>query len=129
MYFDTHAHLDDAKYDIDRYEVLKRAFEAGVSHIVNPSFDLASAQRAADLANKYEIIYAAAGVHPGAVFERKFVFNIDYLREIANFTKTVAIGECGLEFDDSRLGNLSKSEAYAKQKEIFIGLWMKTRFF
>lgn len=118
--FDSHGHIDDAKYNADRYEVLQRAFEAGVSHIINPSYDLASAQRAVDLAAKYEIVYAGAGVHPGTVGEKGFIFDIDFLREIANFTKTVAIGEVGLDFEEPRVAGIAKSEIFTKQKEMFI---------
>ena len=34
-FIDTHAHLDDPKYDSDRAEVIKRAVEAGVKAIIN----------------------------------------------------------------------------------------------
>jgi TatD DNase family protein len=65
MYFDTHAHYDDARFSEDRYAVLDGLKAKGVDLIVNPGSDLASSKAAAALALKYAgFVYAAAGIHP-----------------------------------------------------------------
>jgi Tat protein secretion system quality control protein TatD with DNase activity len=47
--FDTHAHLDDESYDEDRDEVIQRARQRGIRHIVNIGFDLASSRESINL--------------------------------------------------------------------------------
>ena len=61
---DTHAHLDFSKFDADRPAVIDRARAAGVAAIVNVGVDLDSSRRAVKLAEQYESIYAAVGMHP-----------------------------------------------------------------
>ncbi|MDP2946220.1 MAG: TatD family hydrolase [bacterium] len=111
MLIDTHAHLDDEKYDNDRDEVIKRALENGVDKIINVSFDLASAQKAVELAQKYENIFAAVGCHPKSQEESGYVFNKNDFLAMAQQLKVVAIGECGLE--------LKNPEDLINQQEIF----------
>lgn len=99
MYIDTHVHLDVEQYDSDREQVIKNAQENGVDFIINPSFDLQSAQKAVALAQYYENIYAAVGCHPKTKEESGYVFNKKDFLEIAKTPKVVAIGECGLELN------------------------------
>ncbi len=40
MYFESHAHYDDRKFDNDRYELIKKIHEGGVSYIVNAASDI-----------------------------------------------------------------------------------------
>jgi TatD DNase family protein len=94
---DTHAHLDFPKFDTDRPAVIERASAAGVAAIVNVGTNLASSQRAVGLAQEYEAIYAAVGMHP---HDAK---NLDgsalaELRALAQQPKVVAVGEIGLDF-------------------------------
>jgi len=111
MLIDTHAHLDDEQYDKDREEVIWRAWQNGVDKIINVSFDLVSAKRAVELAQKYEHIFAAVGCHPKSQEESGYVFNKNDFLAIAQQPKVVAIGECGLE--------LKNSSDLASQQEIF----------
>lgn len=97
MYIDSHAHLDDRKYDQDRHEMLMRAKDQGVCAIVNVGYDLPSSQRSVALAEKYDFIYAAVGIHPhdaGDANEEVFA----ELMKMAAHPKVVAIGEMGLDY-------------------------------
>lgn len=117
MFVDTHAHLDDAKYDNDRGEVIKRALENGVEKIINVSFDLLSAKRAVELAQKYENIFAAVGCHPKSKEESGYVFNKNDFLKIAKQPKVIAVGECGLELKNS--GDLiSQQEIFEAQIDL-----------
>lgn len=69
MLFDSHAHLDDARFDEDREATIKRAIEKGVQYILNPGADLKTSIKAVELAEKYDMIYAAVGIHPHDVKE------------------------------------------------------------
>ncbi|OPX85150.1 MAG: putative deoxyribonuclease YcfH [Pelotomaculum sp. PtaB.Bin104] len=95
--FDTHAHLDFEDYDTDRDEMIGRARAAGLIYIVNVGFELDSSRKAVQLAEKYDLIYAAVGVHPHEAG------NVppDYLEQLellAGHPKVVALGEIGLDY-------------------------------
>lgn len=61
---DTHTHLDDDKFSSDLNAVLARAQESGVSQMVCVGSNFTSSRKAVGLAEEYEQIYAAVGVHP-----------------------------------------------------------------
>ena len=97
MIFDTHSHYDDGAFDADRESLLKGLEEKGVGIVVTVGADIATSQRAIDLAETYEHVYAAIGVHPNEVggMEEK---DIQWLREHSSEGKVVAIGEIGLDY-------------------------------
>ena len=64
MYFDTHAHYDSSKFSVDRDEVIRAVYESGVSLIVDPGDTLERSADVVALANQYDFVYAAVGVHP-----------------------------------------------------------------
>jgi len=97
MYFDTHTHLDDEKFAQDRDLVIKMIQDAGVSLAVNVGSDLASSRASLALAEKYEFIYAAVGVHPSEVGSMQDA-DLDTLALMASHEKAVAIGEIGLDY-------------------------------
>ena len=97
MYFDTHAHYDSSKFVEDRDEVIRAAYESGVSLIVDPGDTLERSKNAVALAEQYNFIYAAVGVHPEE-FETWTDDTVDRLRELAGNPKAVAIGEIGLDY-------------------------------
>jgi len=94
---DTHAHLDFMDFDGDRDDVLEHSRDAGVVGIINPGCDLASTQRAIELSEKYEIIFAAAGIHPNNTADTE-AGSIDDIARMAIHPRVVAIGETGLDF-------------------------------
>lgn len=95
--FDSHAHYDDGWFDADRDELLASLPSKGVCGIVNNSVDLNNAKRVIELAEKYDFMYAAVGVHP----ENLEGLPDDMLTQLAALTghpKVVAIGETGLDY-------------------------------
>jgi TatD DNase family protein len=99
MHFtDTHCHLDFERFDQDREDVLRRAWEAGLVWILNPGIDLHTNQAAIELANKHpQKISAAVGIHPN--FGKPWTADIlPNLREQAQNPCVVAIGEIGLDY-------------------------------
>lgn len=97
MLFDSHAHIDDEKFDEDRGGVLKRALDNGVTHILNPGACMASSARAVALAKEYAFIYAAVGIHPHDAHTATAESYLQ-LAEWAKEDKVVAIGEIGLDY-------------------------------
>lgn len=120
MYIDTHAHLFYPNFNGEVEEVIERAQKAGLDYIIVPSTDLASSAQAIELAEKYEMVYAAVGVHPHDSKEWDISF-IPKLEEIAKHKKVVAIGEIGLDY----FYDFSPREAQIKAFEDQIELALK----
>ena len=62
--FDTHAHYDDEAFDKDRDELLTSLFNGDIGAVVNVGASLEGCIESVRLAEKYDNIYAAIGVHP-----------------------------------------------------------------
>jgi TatD DNase family protein len=94
---DSHAHLDFDQFDQDRETVIRRARQAGLVAIVNVGASLDSSRAAVALAEQYDFIYAAVGVHP---HDARTVTPaaLDELRALARRPKVVAVGEIGLDY-------------------------------
>ena len=97
MYFDTHAHYDDAKFDEDRYELIESLPTKNVSLVLNPGCDGISSRKAVSFAEKYQFFYAAVGWHPEEA-ESWDETSIPLLMELASHPKVKAIGEIGLDY-------------------------------
>src|SRR5262245_25142303 len=93
---DTHAHLDEPAFDVDRDEVVNRALSAGISAIVTIGTTAASSREAVAVAQKYPAVYAAVGIQPNYVAEAA-PDDWNAIVELASATKVVAIGETGLD--------------------------------
>ena len=95
---ETHAHLDYPDFAHDFDDLLHRAADAGVSRIITIGTSIESSRRAIELAEKYQNIFAAIGVHPTSADP---VANDDVttpLRELAKNPRVVGIGETGLDY-------------------------------
>jgi len=97
MLIDTHAHLEMREFSDDRDDVIQRAREAGVEYIVTIGRRVKWSRDAVMLADKYDFIYAAIGIHPHEV---KDILHPAYeiLRHFAQHKKVVAYGEVGLDY-------------------------------
>ena len=98
MFLDSHVHLDDARFDEDRDQVIQRALDAGVTIMINVGADMNSTRESLRLAKGYPgIIYAATGIHP---HDAKSATTDDYL-ELKGYLalpEVVAVGEIGLDY-------------------------------
>lgn len=97
MYFDSHAHYNDERFDEDRDILLNRIHEEGVEFIINIGADMPSSRESISLAETYSFIYATVGVHPHDV-STMTMDDIEALEEIARHPKVVGIGEIGLDY-------------------------------
>ena len=97
MYFDTHAHYDDARFDADRDALLASMPQSGVSCILNPGCTVASSRAALDLARRFPFVYAAVGLHPEECHGAGEA-ELAAIRALGAEDKVVAIGEIGLDY-------------------------------
>ncbi|HZQ08722.1 MAG TPA: TatD family hydrolase [Anaerolineae bacterium] len=95
--FDSHCHLTAEEFEPDRAAVIQRAVDAGVTRMLTLGTDVASSRAAIALAERFEPVYAAVGIHPEAVREAS-LDDLDVIRELAAHPKVIAIGEIGLDY-------------------------------
>jgi TatD DNase family protein len=95
---DSHAHLQHARFDVDRDEVIARVVEAGIERICVPGWDLASSEGALELASRHPaIVDAAVGVHPHHAAEMDEP-GWARLEALVGDPRTAAVGEIGLDY-------------------------------
>jgi TatD DNase family protein len=99
MLIDSHAHLDDARFDADRDAVLQRAWDAGVRKILTIGNGSSPDQMACGipLAEAHDWLCTSVGVHPhdaAKVEERHY----SLIEDLARHPAVVAIGETGLDY-------------------------------
>ena len=134
--FDSHTHVQFSIFDEDRDEVIKRAFQNGVGFIVVGT-QREMSQRAVKLAEQYsdKPIFAAVGLHPAHAQLNPYhdtneldephnlpeggeVFDDEYYLGLASNNKTVAIGECGLDY--FRIKTQEQKNIKTRQKDTFL---------
>ena len=93
---DTHAHIQEDAFEADRPEVLVRAFEAGVKHIVVVGFNVDSSRRAIELAQTHPRLSAVVGIQPNYAHEARPA-DWDTIVELVQDQCVVGIGETGLD--------------------------------
>lgn len=105
MIFDSHAHYYAAAFDQDRNELLRKMNrEQEVTTIVCPAENMLSSVKCVELAEEYDFIYAAVGVHP-CYADSWNDDSIEELEKLLRHDKIVALGEMGLDYyrrDDNR---------------------------
>lgn len=94
---DTHAHYDAEEFDADRDELLTRLFAESVDSIITMGCSLKSSAAALKLAEKYERMYAAVGIHPEDCENLPDDY-ISQIKTLAANKKVRAIGEIGLDY-------------------------------
>ena len=97
MLIDSHAHLNDERFDDDREQIIKVLKENGVELVLNPGYDLESSKVSVSMAKQYSMIYAAVGTHPhdSKDMDEK---TLDIYKALALEDKVIAIGEIGLDY-------------------------------
>lgn len=101
MFIDSHCHIDGPEYNPDREEVIARAREAGVTTMLNvgtgdPHTD--AFDRAVELAEKHEGVYAAVGVHPHDAKLFDDAAEQTLIELVRQSKRVIAWGEIGLDY-------------------------------
>lgn len=64
---DSHAHLDDEKFDSDREEIISKIKNDGIKNFITAGYSLEGSKKAVKLAEKYDFIYATCGISPNDI--------------------------------------------------------------
>ncbi len=116
MLIDTHCHLEKKEYD-DLEKTIEKIFESDTKFLIVSGYDLTSSEEAVNLAHRYKNIYASVGFHPS---ECNSISNDDYIRleELLKDSKTVAIGEIGLDYHYDIDNIYKQKKLFKRQLEI-----------
>ena len=116
--FDTHAHYADKAFDADREQLLDELPGNGVKLVMLAASGLDDSAENVRLAQKYDYIYAAAGVHPESIDETPWEY-LDRLREMtASEPKVKAIGEIGLDYHYEGYDRDAQIRFFSEQLEL-----------
>jgi len=101
--FDTHCHLNFKRFKKNLKEVIDNAHASGISHIVIPGTDVKTSNKAVEIVQSHDGLYAAVGIHPHHVFNLLKRTDITVETELAvidtllDSPKVVAVGEVGMD--------------------------------
>jgi TatD DNase family protein len=95
MLIDTHCHIHEADYPLDRDVTLKKAYEFGVTKMICVGTSEQSSSDALKFADQHNDVYASIGVHPHDTKD-----GYSKITELARgaSNKLVAVGEIGLDY-------------------------------
>ena len=117
MYFDSHSHMDDRRFDADRDAIMDDLKSHGVGLLMNVGCDLPSSERSVALAERYPFVYAAVGSHPDDA-DHVDGRLLDRYRALAGHEKVRAIGEIGLDYHYEDVPRTQQIIAFEQQLEL-----------
>lgn len=114
MLVDTHAHINDEKFEGKTEELLAHAKENGVNFVITSGYDFASSKQAVETAEKKDGVFASIGIYPENCAE--YCNQVEEgLKALAKSKKVVAIGEIGLQFCDENNDKKLQEKVFLKQ--------------
>lgn len=114
MLVDTHVHLNAEQYEEDVEEVIERAREAGVGKMIVVGFDTETIERAMELVERYDFLYAVIGWHPVDAIDCTEE-NLAWIESLTKHPKVVGIGETGLDYHWDKSPKDVQIELFRKQ--------------
>lgn len=114
MLFDTHVHLNADQFSEDLEQVIERAQNEGVETMVVVGFDQPTINKAMELVEQYDFLYAAIGWHPVDAIDMTDE-DLQWIEELSSHQKVVAIGETGLDYHWDKSPKEIQQEVFRKQ--------------
>ncbi len=114
---DSHCHLDDDRFDADREAVVERAAAFGIGRMIVPATTANRWDKVKRVCACFDGIFPAYGLHPMFVEQHR----LNHLRELDEWLERegpVAVGECGLDFFESRLDAQWQKQLFVEQIEL-----------
>ena len=119
MLIDSHAHLEMNEFKKDREQVLERALQGGITHIITIGIDLRSSIKALEMADKYDFIFSSIGYHPHNANDID-PHKLKELGRLVSEPKVIAWGEIGLDFYRRHSPPEKQVEAFEQQVEMAV---------
>ncbi len=118
--FDSHSHLNDEKFDEDRYDIINKLKNENIKKFMTCGYSLESSKKAIKIAEKCDFTYATVGISPNDIpqNEDELWKDIDEIKKIAVNKKVCAIGEIGLDYYWNKDNRNIQLEVFKKQIEI-----------
>lgn len=117
MFFDSHAHYDDGRFDDIRDELLADLKNYHVGRVVNIGANIETSKAAAALADKYDFIYAAVGVHPQDA-DTMNETAAQTLEALLKHPKVRALGEIGLDYHYEEPSREAQKACFIRQMQL-----------
>ena len=115
IFTDTHTHLYDAQFDIDRVEVINNAIELGVSRFFVPAIDSKTTEAMLALEKQFKKnVFLMMGLHPTAVKEN-FQEELSHVKSWLDKRNFVAVGEIGIDLYWDKTFVNQQQEAFKTQ--------------
>ncbi|MDE6857545.1 MAG: TatD family hydrolase [Alistipes sp.] len=118
---DTHSHIYEPEFDVDREQTVERALAAGVATMLLPAIDPAGNDRMFDLVRRHpQSCLPMIGLHPTSVngnprWREDLNETECLLRQPPEGIRFVGIGEIGLDFYWSEEFRAEQTEAFRRQ--------------
>lgn len=97
LLFDSHCHLDDSQFDVDREALIASLPSQGLGACLTCGSDAASSAACLALAERHPFLYAAAGIHPHEAAKAE-PDDLDRIADMLSHPRVLALGEIGLDF-------------------------------
>lgn len=123
MLVDIGANLTHDSFDDDFDDVLFRADQAGIVQMVITGASASGSEEAADIATRFDHLYATAGIHPHHADETDQA-TINRLKELLQLEHVVAVGETGLDYFRDFSPRADQVASFEKHIELAIELGM-----
>ena len=117
MYFDSHAHLDDPRFEQDFDETIARMQQNGVTGMMNIGCDLPSSERSVELAGRFDWVWAAVGSHPDDA-DHVDTARIERYRALCKHPRVKAVGEIGLDYHYEDVPRDVQRQAFRMQMQL-----------
>lgn len=131
---DTHSHIYSQEFDTDRAEVIQRAKEAGIQHIILPNVDSETLPRMLSLETEYPgYCFAAIGLHPTSVKEN-YLSELELVELELKRRDWIAIGEIGIDlywdktFLNEQIESFQQQVKWALEYELPIIIHVRNSF-
>jgi len=111
---DSHCHLDDPRFDLDRAQVIARARQAGIGQIVVPATTATRWPQVRSVCQGQPGIHPAFGLHPMFSGQHRRD-HITALEQVLADGDAVAIGECGLDYSSAQWDPALQQHFFAAQ--------------
>ena len=119
MLIDSHCHLDDDRFDADRDRVIERARQSGVCGFIVPATTANRWDKVRQVVESCDGAFAAYGLHPMFLGQHQ----APHLRELDEWLdreQPVAVGECGLDYYQSRRDEKWQRQLFTEQLQLAI---------